>query len=75
MKERTVTVDDILRALAEQDAKLRAAFEALDPEGTVTVRRASLARLAEQCADARVRSVRSGPLGPIESVKASALRC
>jgi hypothetical protein len=72
MKERTVTVDDILRALAEQDARLRAAFEALDPESTVPVRRASLARLAEQCTDARVRS---GPRASIESLKASALRC
>jgi hypothetical protein len=61
MKERTVTVDDILRALAEQDASLRAAFEALDPEGTLTLRSASLVRLAEQCTDARARSVRSRP--------------
>jgi hypothetical protein len=75
MKKRTESVDDIKRALGEQDERLRAAYEALDPCRRVPVPTASLERLAEQCLGTRARLGGSGALTPIESGAASRLRC
>lgn len=54
-----VTLADLRRALAEQDAQLAAAFAALDPKLPIAVSTASLKLLAEACAGARLQP-RSG---------------
>jgi hypothetical protein len=54
-----VTLADLHRALAEQDAQLAAAFAALDPKVPIAISTASLKLLAEACSGAR----RQAPAG------------
>jgi hypothetical protein len=49
----TVTLADLRRALADQDAQLAAAFAALDPKVPIAISTASLQLLAEACSGAR----------------------
>jgi hypothetical protein len=49
MKSRLQTLDDVRMALAEQDRRLRAAYEAVPPGRMIEVPVASLRALAERC--------------------------
>jgi|HubBroStandDraft_2_1064218.scaffolds.fasta_scaffold09657_2 hypothetical protein len=56
MTQSAITLEDLRRALAEQDAQLAAAFAALDPTLPIAVPTASLRLLAEVCSSARSQS-------------------
>lgn len=56
MTQPAITLEDLHRALAEQDAQLVAAFAALDPKLPIAVPTASLRLLAEVCSSARLHS-------------------
>ena len=49
MKNRLQTLDDVQRALAEQDRQLRAVFEAMPPAKRIEVPAATLRAIAERC--------------------------
>ncbi len=57
MTQPAITLEDLRRALAEQDAQLAAAFAALDPKIPMAVPTASLRLLAEVCSSARSQPV------------------
>jgi hypothetical protein len=67
MNPRTVSVDDVKRALAEQDRRLRAAYEGLEPGQRVAVATVSLQRLAEQCSVMRTRAASIAPVVPLDT--------
>jgi hypothetical protein len=52
MTQSAITLEDLRRALADQDAQLAAAFAALDPKMPIAVPTASLRLLAEVCSSA-----------------------
>jgi hypothetical protein len=62
MKQPAVTLADLRRALAEQDAQLAAAFAKLDPNVPLAVPTASLRLLVEACSSARARPAPAGPI-------------
>jgi hypothetical protein len=69
MTHAAITLEDVRRALGEQDAQLAATFASLDPKVPIAVPTASLRLLAEVCASAR-----SAPAAAIEGNWAS-VRC
>jgi hypothetical protein len=56
MTQPAITLEDLRRALTEQDAQLAAAFAALDPKMPIAVPTATLRLLAEVCSSARSES-------------------
>jgi len=48
----TITLEDLRKALAEQDRRLAAAFEELNPKSTLPIPTVGLRLLAEMCARA-----------------------
>jgi hypothetical protein len=73
MKSRLQTLDDVRKALAEQDQELRAAYEAMPP-GMIQVPVASLRALAERCEAWRSRPRRVAKIAPVAPV-ARGVRC
>jgi hypothetical protein len=69
MKQTTITLADIRRALAAQDAQLAAAFAALDPKVPVAIPTASLGLLAEACSSAKSRPTL------VSQIKWDSIRC
>lgn len=65
------TLDDVKKALAEQDRQLRAAFEAAPPGQMIEVSAASLRALAERCEAWRSRPRAAAKIAPI----ACGVRC
>ncbi len=63
MTQPAITLEDLRRALAEQDAQLAAAFAALDPKMPIAIPTASLRLLAEVCTSARSQSAAGGTQG------------
>ncbi len=71
MKNGLQTLDDVRRALAEQDRQLWAAFEAVPPGRMIEVSAASLRTLAERCEAWRSRPRVAAKIAPV----ARGVRC
>ena len=65
MKNRLQTLDDVRRALAEQDRQLRAGYDAMPPGQLIEVPVASLRALAERCEAWRLRPRSVAKIAPI----------
>jgi hypothetical protein len=65
MKNRLQTLDDVRRALAEQDRQLQAAYEAMPPGLMIHVPLAGLRSLAARCESWRWRPRSVAKIAPI----------
>ncbi len=67
MKPPTLAIEDVQRIVADQDAKVRAAYEALDPDQPIAVSAERLRELAERSSGPKNDGV--GPLGLLHAVR------
>ncbi|HSY23015.1 MAG TPA: hypothetical protein VK841_12905 [Polyangiaceae bacterium] len=71
MTSRLQTLDDVRQALAEQNRRLRAAYDAMPPGRMIEVPLASLRALADRCDAWRSRPRSAAKIAPI----ARGVRC